>query len=75
MRLEQQLLRARQSFESGITKDVGYRKKQLRNLKRGLLELEDEILLALNKDLNKSPNEGFLTELGMVYSELLSYPL
>lgn len=70
MRLEQQLLRARQSFESGITKDVGYRKKQLRNLKRGLLELEDEILLALNKDLNKSPNEGFLTELGMVYSEL-----
>ena len=42
----------------------------LKNLKKNILLLEDEILDALKKDLNKSKEEGYMTEVGIVLSEI-----
>lgn len=70
MTVKEQLTRARQSFNSGITKDVSFRRKQLAQLEKGLREMKQEILHALKEDLNKSHYEGFLTEIGIVLSEV-----
>ena len=46
------------------------RKARLRALRESLCLHEGELLSALNLDLGKSPEEGYMTELGLVYDEL-----
>ena len=60
----------RSFFRTGKTKPVEFRRAQLSNLKRVLKEMEGEITQALHADLNKSPYEAYLTEIGIVYSEI-----
>ncbi len=44
----------RKGFKTRRTRDVEWRKQQLRQLKRGILEMKDELTGALEQDLGKS---------------------
>ncbi|MGH2554040.1 MAG: aldehyde dehydrogenase [Chitinophagaceae bacterium] len=66
------LEKMRRYFSSGITQTYAFRKEQLKKLKASILEHEQDIYDALHDDLKKSPEESWVTELGMVISELNS---
>lgn len=57
-------------FQSGKTLNLEKRKRLLRNLLGAVNAREKEILLSLKKDLGKSPQEAFLTEIGLVKEEI-----
>lgn len=57
-------------FQTGITKSMQFRKEQLLKLQVALKDHETEIMKALKTDLNKSEYEAYLTEIGIVYSEI-----
>lgn len=57
-------------FKSQITKDIDYRLSHLKALKVEILANEKAILNGLNKDFKKSEFEGYLSEFGLVISEL-----
>lgn len=57
-------------LNSGKTKDYSFRKEQLKNLKSSILKHEQDIYDALYSDLKKSPEESWVTETGLVISEL-----
>jgi aldehyde dehydrogenase (NAD+) len=65
-----QLLSMRRYFESGETKSFSFRKEQLIKLKAVIKKYETAIYEALNKDLNKSPEESYVTEVGLVLAEI-----
>lgn len=60
----------RRYFSSGITKTYEFRKEQLQKLKSSILKHEQELYDALYADLKKSPEESWVTETGLVISEL-----
>jgi aldehyde dehydrogenase (NAD+) len=64
------LQRLREYFNSGITRDYTFRKAQLKKLKASILKHEQDLYDALYTDLKKSPEETWVTEIGMVISEL-----
>ena len=69
-RLDEILAAQRLFFRSGVTRDVAFRKQQLRTL-AGVLEAHEQALAeALWTDLHKSYEEAFLTELSMVKREI-----
>lgn len=57
-------------FNSGITKTYDFRRDQLKKLKRAIEKYETDIYAALHSDLKKSPEETWVTENGIVLSEL-----
>jgi len=57
-------------FKTQQTKDVSYRLKILKALKLEIESNEQAIFDALNKDFNKSEFESFISEVGLVLSEL-----
>lgn len=57
-------------FDSGQTRDVGFRAAQLDTLYRAIRDNQNNILNALRQDLSKSPYEGYLTEVGNVLDEI-----
>ncbi|MBR5301858.1 MAG: aldehyde dehydrogenase [Clostridia bacterium] len=61
-------------FAQGKTLDVSFRKAALKKLRSVMLARESEISAALFKDLNKSPSESYMCEVGMTLAEL-SYVL
>lgn len=60
----------RDYFETGITRSLSFRKQQLLKLKNAVLKYEEDLSAALYKDLQKSKEEIWLTETGMVLSEV-----
>lgn len=58
-------------FEKGTTKKYGFRIQALLRLESALFEWEEELKEALWQDLHKSASECYMTELGMVKSELI----
>ncbi|MGG4341080.1 aldehyde dehydrogenase [Paenibacillus lautus] len=60
----------RRFFHKDITKEVDFRLQQLTKLRQVLIARENDIMEALRKDLNKSEQEAFTTEIGIVYKEL-----
>lgn len=60
----------RKFFDKGITKNYGFRMAALERLERALEEYETELVRALQADLNKSPSESYMAEIGMTKSEL-----
>jgi aldehyde dehydrogenase (NAD+) len=60
----------RQFFDSGATRPYAWRRRQLQNLQRAILDHEEEINQALYSDLRKSPEEAYGTETGLVLSEI-----
>ncbi|HKL78809.1 MAG TPA: aldehyde dehydrogenase [Mobilitalea sp.] len=68
--LKESITNLRNYFNTGETREVSFRIKQLKKLEQTIKIHEADILEALKKDLNKSEFEGYMTELGMVYEEL-----
>ncbi|WP_298553654.1 aldehyde dehydrogenase [uncultured Algibacter sp.] len=64
------LNKQQQFFKSQKTKDVDYRLSLLKALKSKILAHENDILDALYKDFKKSEFEAYLSEFGLVISEL-----
>jgi aldehyde dehydrogenase (NAD+) len=61
--------RLRQTFATGKTRSVEWRKEQLRALKRLMVENETKIADALDKDLGRSPFEAWLADVASTSSE------
>ncbi len=57
-------------FATGTTRDVKFRKQMLIRFKEGLKKWEKPLCEALWKDLHKSYEEAFMTEIGLVYGEI-----
>lgn len=66
----EQLEEIRGYFLSGATQSLAFRKEQLKKLKTAILANENEIYEALEKDLKKSKEETWVTEIGIILSEL-----
>jgi aldehyde dehydrogenase (NAD+) len=66
----EQLSDLRRYFDSGITRPYSFRLEQLKELKRSILNHEQDLYDALYTDLKKSPEETWVTETGLVISEL-----
>ncbi|MFT3750567.1 MAG: aldehyde dehydrogenase family protein [Agriterribacter sp.] len=60
----------RHFFESGATKHYSFRREQLKRLKEMVLQNEEAIFNVLYTDLRKSKEECYVTENGLVLSEL-----
>ena len=60
----------REFFRSGKTLSPAYRLDCLKRLRETLLRRESEIAGALKEDLGKCRQEAYMTEIGMVLSEL-----
>ena len=57
-------------FFSGVTAGYANRKMQLQILRKAIQQYEERIMEALYKDLHKSAEEAFTTEIGFVYAEI-----
>ncbi|SKB63215.1 aldehyde dehydrogenase (NAD+) [Salegentibacter holothuriorum] len=57
-------------FSSQETKSIDFRLQQLKKLKKAILQYEDKVNEALWKDLHKSKEEAFLTEISLLIEEL-----
>ncbi|MCW3107396.1 MAG: aldehyde dehydrogenase, partial [Segetibacter sp.] len=59
-----------QYFFTGAASGYSFRKEQLQILKKAIKKYEQQIMDALFKDLHKSQEESFTTEIGFVYAEI-----
>jgi aldehyde dehydrogenase (NAD+) len=60
----------REYFNTGRTKNLHFRIRQLEKLEKSILSNTVEIEAALKTDLGKSPEEAFLTEISIVLDEI-----
>jgi aldehyde dehydrogenase (NAD+) len=60
-------------FRSGVTLDIDFRKKMLRKYGEALKKWEKPLCEALWKDLHKSYEEAFLTEISIVAGEIRNH--
>src|SRR6266496_1069451 len=65
-----QLAQLRRYFDGGNTLPYTFRREQLKKLKQSILNHEQDLYDALYADLKKSPEETWVTETGLVISEL-----
>ncbi|MEV0188266.1 aldehyde dehydrogenase family protein [Kitasatospora purpeofusca] len=68
--IEAVVARARSAFESGVTRSLANRRRNLDALRRMLEENRREFEEALHADLGKSPREAGLTEIDAVLGEI-----
>lgn len=68
--IEQLMIKQRKFFQIGRTKSRDFRMKALNRLEKSIRLHEESIHLALQMDLGKSGFEAYMSEVGMVYSEL-----
>ena len=68
--VEQTFEQNRQYFKTQATKDVKFRKQQLKNLSKSIKNYETELLEAFNADLGKNKVEAFATEIGFVLKNI-----
>lgn len=57
-------------FESGVTRSHQFRLQKLKDLKKAIIDFEEEIYAALFYDLKKSKEEAYATEIGLMLSEI-----
>lgn len=70
MEYKKMLMQQRVFFNTGMTRNVKWRKAQLKALYCAIKNHEKELFDALKVDLNKSPAEAFSTEIGLVLEEI-----
>lgn len=70
MNIEEVIKSQRDYFKTGTTKNVDFRIEKLKILKDSIKDHEEEILKALNIDLNKSKLEGYATEIGVTLNDI-----
>ena len=68
--IEELVKKQRAFFETKATFSVSFRTEKLKQLKQAILDNEDAINEALQKDLKKSSFETFMVEIGMVVSDM-----
>ena len=68
--VENIIKRQRGFFETGKTKEYGFRMAALQRLEQALILYEDALCEALYADLHKSKSESYMTEMGMTKAEL-----
>ncbi|UDI77907.1 aldehyde dehydrogenase [Staphylococcus taiwanensis] len=59
-------------FKTHKTKDIKFRKHQLKQLSKSIKHHENELLEALQQDLGKSPVEAYATEIGITLKSIKS---
>lgn len=64
--MEESVAELRETFRSGRTKSVAWRKKQLKALLDLINQNEESIFKALHQDLGKDPVESYRDEVGVV---------
>ena len=69
-KIEELVFRQREFFSTGKTKAVPFRKEMLSRLHSYLKKWEKPLCEALQTDLNKCYEEAYMTEIGILYSEL-----
>ena len=57
-------------YATGATRNISFRKEQLRALRSAMQKWEQPLFDALWTDLHKSYEEAFMTETGLVYGEI-----
>ncbi|MDD2534805.1 MAG: aldehyde dehydrogenase [Eubacteriales bacterium] len=67
---EQRLSAQKDYFHQDATKDINFRKTQLKKLRQAIVENEAVLNEALRLDLNKSPFEAYTTEVGFCLSSI-----
>lgn len=70
MKIEKIVERQRKFFATDRTKELRFRLEALNRLEESIKKHEEDINLALKKDLNKSVFESYMTEVGMTLAEL-----
>ena len=70
MKIDRIVERQRDFFTTDRTKALGFRLEALNRLEESIIKHEEDINLALRKDLNKSVFESYMTEVGMTLAEL-----
>ena len=68
--IEDVVNRQREYFYSGETAEISFRLNALKTLERTITAYEQQIFEALKKDLNKSPFETYMTEIGIILDEI-----
>ena len=69
-RIQELVEKQRAFYATGTTRNVNWRKRQLKAFKAGLQKWEKPLADALWADLHKSYEEAYLTEIGLVYGEI-----
>ncbi len=69
-RIEELVLKQREFYATGTTRDVKWRVRQLKAFQKGLQKWEKHIMDALWQDLHKSYEEAYISEFGLVYGEI-----
>lgn len=69
-RIQALVEKQRAFYATGVTRDIAWRKRQLKAFNKGLAKWEKALCDALWQDLHKSYEEAFITELGLVYGEI-----
>lgn len=67
---QQLLIKQKQFYQQGKTKNYNYRIQQLNRLYQGISQYTDKIEQALYKDLGKSKCESCMSEIGMVLASI-----
>ncbi|RYY15350.1 MAG: aldehyde dehydrogenase family protein, partial [Chitinophagaceae bacterium] len=62
--------RMRDYYDSGETKPIDFRIRQLTNLQQLVIKNETAIAAALHQDLHKSEEEAYVTETGLLLAEI-----
>lgn len=70
MNIHETVMQVRSFYNTQQTKEYAFRLNALNKLHTALKINEDRLLEALQRDLGKSPNEGYMTELGIIYEEI-----
>lgn len=69
-KMEEIVAKQRKFYSMGKTKEIGFRITALKRLRTAILNHEEQIVSALQADLNKSSFETYMTEIGMVLDEI-----
>ena len=70
MKIGQVVEEQREFFRTGKTLSYTFRDEQLQRLYAAVSTREKKILEALHKDLHKSDQEAYMTEIGLVLAEI-----
>ena len=70
MEMKQLVSLQREFFLSNVTKNIEFRKEQLKKLELAIIQNQEKIYAALKEDLNKSEYEAYLTEVSIVLNEI-----
>ncbi len=68
--IKELLVKQRDYFNTGKTRDIEFKKTQLKKVQSLLVKYETEFFKALNTDLRKSVTESYMTEIGFLHAEI-----